>query len=339
MNIISKWAGENHISLYSDDEFAFLDIETSGLGGGTGTFAFMVGVGRFDGDGFQLLQFFMCDPLDEPAMLVDIEEFLAPCKTLVTFNGKSFDIPHLKSRFTLQGWQSPFDSFSHIDLLHLSRRLWRDRLTSCTLSNLEVNIIEALRSEEEVPGWMIPQMYFDYLRSRDARPLKRVFYHNEMDILSMVALLNHITYLVESPLTQKLEHNLDQVAIARLFEDLGYQEEAVQLYSNSLNRDLPDKYFHDTVMRLSLLHKRRDQLELAIHLWEIAADKEQIYAHIELAKAYEHILRDFTKAIFWTESAIDIITASDYPRFERAQWKSDLEHRLSRLVRRSEKNV
>src|SRR4030067_1036414 len=141
----------------------------------------------------------MRDPFEEPAMLLALEEFLAPCKTLVTFNGKSFDAPLLTTRYTLQGWPSPMGRMAHIDLLHLARRLWRDRLPSRTLSNLEVQILGAQRSEEEIPGWMIPQMYFDFLRDGDARPMKRVFYHNEMDVLSMAALLNLVVNLLENP--------------------------------------------------------------------------------------------------------------------------------------------
>jgi uncharacterized protein YprB with RNaseH-like and TPR domain len=128
LQVIAEWAGSVAISQNTLNDFAFLDTETSGLAGGTGTFAFLVGVGRFVDQDFHLVQFFMRDPFDEPAMLLALEEFLAPCKTLVTFNGKSFDAPLLTTRYTLQGWRSPLKSMEHIDLLHLARRLWRDRL-------------------------------------------------------------------------------------------------------------------------------------------------------------------------------------------------------------------
>ena len=228
--IIAEWAGDLEITERKPETLVFLDTETSGLAGGTGTFAFLVGVGRYTEQGFHLAQFFMRDPLEEFALLLALEEFIAPCQTIVSFNGKAFDVPLLNTRYTLQGWKSPFNNYAHVDLLHLSRRLWRDRLPSRTLANLEVQILRASRTDEEIPGWMIPQLYFDYLRDGDARPLKRVFYHNAMDVISLVALLNHTSIILENPLNQPTVEYTDVAAIARLLEDLGHTERAAQLY-------------------------------------------------------------------------------------------------------------
>ena len=128
LNTIAEWAGETNIATQDASSLLFLDTETSGLAGGTGTFAFLVGVARYTPEGFHLAQFFMPDPLDEGALLLALEDFIAPCQTVVSFNGKAFDVPLLDTRYVLQGWKSPFKSLGHIDLLHLSRRLWRDRL-------------------------------------------------------------------------------------------------------------------------------------------------------------------------------------------------------------------
>ena len=147
---------------------------------------------------------------------------------------------------------------SHIDLLHLSRRLWRDRLPSRTLSNLEVHILRAQRSEEEVPGWMIPQMYFEYLRDGDARPLKRVFYHNAMDVVSMAALLNHTTSLLEDPTNFPAIEALEMAAAARLYEELGQTTRAIQLYRQCLNSPIAGELFLDTSERLALIYKRQE---------------------------------------------------------------------------------
>jgi uncharacterized protein YprB with RNaseH-like and TPR domain len=223
---IAEWAGVVEIADQNPEDLVFLDTETSGLAGGTGTFAFLVGAGRYTPDGFHLAQFFMRDPLEEPALLLALEDFIAPCHTIVSFNGKAFDIPLLDTRYTLQGWKSPFRDYSHVDLLHLSRRLWRDRLPSRTLGNLEVQILHASRTDEEIPGWMIPQIYFDYLRDGDARPLQRVFYHNAMDVVSLAALLNHTSALLEDPFSQPTTESIDLAAIARLLEDLGHTERA-----------------------------------------------------------------------------------------------------------------
>ncbi len=334
MQIVGEWAGEPHIATYPHQTYAFLDTETSGLTGGTGTFAFLVGAGFYTEAGFQLVQLFMSDPLEEPGLLLTLEKILASCKAVITFNGKSFDIPLLNTRYKLQGWEPAFQDVAHIDLLHLARRLWRDRLPSRALGDLEVDILRVKRSEEEVPGWMIPQMYFDYLRSGDARPLGRVFYHNAMDILSMAALINHISYLFEDPLDDRVEYSLDQAAIARLYEDLGYVDMADNLYRRSLERGLAALAHQDTLQRLSLLHKRHGDIQAAIILWQQAAEEAQIYAHVELAKYYEHNVYDFDQAVFWTQAALQLINAPGFPRLERYQWQADLEHRLERLQRR-----
>lgn len=330
-NVIAAWAGDPGIASRDASSFAFLDTETSGLAGGTGTYAFMVGAGRYIDQGFQLVQFFMRDPLEEPALLLALEEFIAPCQTLVTFNGKSFDIPLLNTRYILQGWRSPFIDRSHIDLLHLSRRLWRDRLPSRTLSNLEVHILGVQRSEEEVPGWMIPQMYFEYLRDGDARPLKRVFYHNAMDVVSMAALLNHTTSLLEDPTNFPAIEALEMAAAARLYEELGQTTRAIQLYRQCLNSPIAGELFLDTAARLALIYKRQGLYQEAIPVWEAAAQAGGVLACVELAKHYEHKTRDTLQASQWAQIALVQVNQSQYPAHLKKLWQADLEHRLERL--------
>jgi uncharacterized protein YprB with RNaseH-like and TPR domain len=333
-NIIAAWAGNPAIATHDSSAFAFLDTETSGLAGGTGTFAFMVGAGRYTRQGFQIVQFFMRDPLEEPAMLLALEEFLAPCQSLVTFNGKSFDVPLLNTRYILQGWKPPFNELAHIDLLHLSRRLWRDRLPSRTLSNLEVHILGAQRSEEEVPGWMIPQIYFEYLRDGDARPLKRVFYHNAIDVISMAALLNHTTSLLEDPTNFPAIETLELAATARLYEELEQTSRAIQLYQQCLISDPPADLFLDTAQRLALIFKRQGDYHAAIPIWEAAAEAGGIYAFEELAKYYEHYTRDYPQAIHWTQSALEYLLTPDCQALSIQQWQGELAHRLERLRRK-----
>lgn len=330
---IAEWAGDVKIADQDPESLVFLDTETSGLAGGTGTFAFLVGVGRYTPDGFHLAQFFMRDPLEEPALLLALENFLAPCQTIVSFNGKAFDVPLLETRYTLQGWKSPLKSLYQVDLLHLARRLWRDRLPSRTLANLEVQILHASRTDEEIPGWMIPQIYFEYLRDGDARPLQRVFYHNAMDVVSLAALLNHTTTLLEDPFFQPRSEYIDLAAVARLLEDLGHIERATELYETCLQAELPDEVYNDTLLRLSLLHKHNNNYPAAIPLWEQAASRRRIYAYEELAKYYEHHAEDIDKALMWTQEALDYLNSTDLPNVEKMQWKPEFKHRLQRLQR------
>jgi uncharacterized protein YprB with RNaseH-like and TPR domain len=334
---LERWAAEPGLHELDIQSFVFFDTETSGLSGGTGTYAFLVGAGRFEGDHFHLVQFFMRDPSEEGALLLALEKFLVPCQSLVSFNGKAFDAPLLNTRYALAGWKSPLPSLHHVDLLHISRRLWRDRLPSRTLGNLEVQILGTSRTEDEVPGWMIPQLYFDYLRSGDAREMKNVFYHNAMDVISLAALFKHIAGLLEDPLHAGNLHSIDRASLAKLFEDLGDFDLAVQLYETSLQQTsdgLPEDLYWETLQRLSFLHKRQGRLTQAIPIWEKAAHSGHIYAFVELAKAYEHVLRDISQALNWTQQALGQVKKTGFPAYERAYWIQELEHRLERLKKK-----
>jgi hypothetical protein len=263
-----------------------------------------------------------------------LAEFLQPCKGLVTFNGKAFDVPLLNTRYIANGETPPQAFGVNLDLLPLARRLWRDRLPSRALGYLEEHILGAIRTQEDVPGWVIPSMYFGYLRDGDARPLKGVFYHNAMDVLSLAVLLTHMAALLESPLESRVMHALDLVAVGRLYEDLGRVDTAARLYEQGLAQRLPEGVQRDTLRRLSFLHKRQGNLSDALTLWHQAAGQGEIYAHVELAKYFEHTARDYYQAKSWTETAITLVRAPGFPRHVSWQWQSGLEHRLARLRRK-----
>lgn len=338
---IATWARDERIVSLPDDAFAYLDTETTGLSGGAGTYAFLIGVGRVEGDQFHLAQFFMHDPSGEPAQLAALEEFLSPCQAIVTYNGKAFDVPLLWNRFAYHGWEPPFRELAHIDLLHLARKLWRDRLTSRSLGSIEYHILGEYRSDEDVPGWQIPQMYFDYLRSGDAQPLKRVFYHNAMDVISLAGLLRHTAELLDNPLDCEIEHGEDVLALAKLFEDIGEIEKSIELYHFGFtHRDvlldrIPEELLIQAIMRLSFIYKRHGQYEKATLLWEEAAQFHHIEAHIELAKFYEHKIGDIGQASTWTSEALKLLRSAEMDQASRQHWAGELEHRLSRLHRKS----
>ena len=338
LQAISNWAHDERISQLNLAQFAFLDTETSGLSGGTGTYAFMIGVGRFVENEFRLSLFFMRDPAEEPAMLEALAQFLAPCAALVTFNGKAFDTPLLRTRYELNQMDCPFDGFSHIDLLPLARRLWRDRLPSRALKYLEEHIMSAPRTSEEVPGYEIPWLYFDYLRTGDVKPLKGVFYHNAMDVVAMAALLSLTACMLSDPHGTELEHGQDVIALAKLFEDLNQWDDAALLYERGLKTSLPEADFWQAVKRLSILQRRRGDMDTALRLWERAAADGHIYAHVELAKYFEHTRRDPAAARVWTLSAIQHARQADLPQYIYKHWVSELENRLKRLDKKIEKN-
>jgi len=340
--LLAQWTDDPRIASLSIEKYAFLDTETSGLSGGTGTYAFLVGVGRFVDGQFLLQQFFMRDPAEEPALLEGLIHFLAPCEALVTFNGKAFDAPLLRTRYSLNRIPLPFQNYSHLDLLPLARRLWRDRLPSRALKYLEEHVLGLTRAAEEVPGYEIPWLYFDYLRTRDARPLGGVFYHNAMDVVAMAALLSHISEMFADPYAGRVQHGLDFIALGKLYEDLGHWDEAARLYERGLEtfspvnpqQSLTEADFGLAVKRLSILQKKRGDLSRALLLWEEAAEQGHVYAHIELAKHYEHKQRDIESAIKWTKSAREHIEQMDLPAYMRRHWRDEIEHRLARLERK-----
>lgn len=328
---IAKWINNPSLIELSKNQFCFVDIETTGLSGGSGTLAFLIGAGIFSEDSFWVRQFFMRDPSEEIAQLTAFEQFISPCRALVTYNGKSFDAPILNARYTIHGLRSPLVNLIHIDLLHLARRFWPYRLPSRTLSNLEIQILNISRTEEDIPGWMIPQMYLDYLYTGDANPLKRVFYHNLQDAITLVKLLDYSGYVLADPLSSITEYGADLIALAKLFEDIGDVNLAAELYFQGLDFDLPESIMLEAIHRLSLIHKRKKQFQDAINLWKRAARFRYINAHIELAKYYEHHVQEYASALYWTELAIEIVNAD--PQSYKKVVLDQLNHRLERIYR------
>jgi len=339
LSTLGHWAKLADLNAHPSDSIVFLDTETSGLAGGTGTFVFLVGLAYRTAGGYRVLQVFMRDPDDEPAFLAGLAQFLAPFKTMVTFNGKSFDIPMLNTRHILNGFTPPFSPLQHIDLLPLARRLWRNRLPSRALKDLETQILGMTRTDEEVPGWLIPELYYEYLHSKDARPLKGVLYHNAQDILSLALLFNYIADLLAHPLAASAhpwgvsapEQGLDMIAIARLYEDLNRWEQAVELYEHGLAQGLPLPFFLDTLRRFANLYRKQERWEDAIRLWTKAAQEyHQVDACIELAKCHEHRRRDYAQALQWVDYALAYTTEiSTVPL--RLAYQKDLNHRAARL--------
>ena len=333
-SLLSQWSKDPRIAELPLSALAFLDTETTGLMGGTGTIPFMVGVARFMDGQLVLKQVFMRDPSEEPALLEGLADFLAPAQGLVTFNGKAFDAPILTTRYVLNRIPVPHKGYCHLDLLPLARRLWRDRLESRALKYLEEHVLGLKRTSEEVPGYEIPWRYQDYLRTRDARPLEGVFYHNAMDVVAMAALLTHMNEMLTNPYEGPVEHGLDFIALGKLFEDMGQWDEAARLFERGLQCDITESDFSVAVKRLSILQKRRGDFEEALRLWEKAATEGHIYAHIEMAKYYEHKRRDIKSALQWTRSAIEHVEHGNMPAYERKYWMDEIAHRLARLERK-----
>lgn len=335
MQRMAAWAGDTRLALIAPERFLFLDTEATGLWG-SGTMAFLIGLGRFEADGsFRHWQLFLREPAEERATLELLNAAVSSEDALVTFNGKSFDLPLLANRYLSNGARSPLRELPHIDLLHIARRLWKDLLPSRALGDLEAQLLRITRRGDEVPGWLLPQLYMDYMHTGDARPLEGAFYHNSMDVLSMASLLEHIAAKLEAPM-ERVEHHSELAAIGRLLADTGFAEEAIKVFQGTLSMELPEDKRGQLLERLAQLFRRRGNYEAALQLWEQAVKDGEIYAHVEIAKYYEHKTRDYSVAIEYTQAAIKVVKRKRGSNFERVHWEPLLESRLERLERKLE---
>ena len=321
-------------------QMIFMDTETTGLAGGTGTIAFMVGLGFYTEDKFRVYQYFLRTPEDESAMLAAISEVMEGegKKIVVSFNGKSFDVPLLNTRYVLNGIDSPFAGCQQIDLLHIARRLWKKRLPSRTLGFLENEILGFYRSEEEVPGWMCPELYYSYLREQKAEGVSHVFYHNAVDIVSLGVLELHMAQLLNDPLKSEGIHKLDQLSIGKLFYDMGDVEKALELYETAIDESLPENFYVNALMEYAGILKRRGNWQKAIGLWEKAAEQDCLNACEELAKYYEHQEKSYEMALPWVNRGFEILEKFPKHHYQTQQLTDSYQHRLERVLGKWRKN-
>lgn len=313
--------------------FVFLDTETTGLGG-AGTLPFMVGLGFFgEADQFEVHQFFLRRPADEPAMLAFIHDLLWPDGGLVTFNGRTFDVPLLSGRFILARRPTHLDALPNLDLLPPARRLWQRRLPSCALGALEKSVLGIHRTTADVPGWLIPSLYQHYVQTGDATEIARVFYHNEQDILSMVVLAARLAYTFSQPEVPALPVE-DRLSLARWYESRGMFTECELAYRIVLDEAPNAEMRQEALASLARLFKRLNHRQEALLLWEYLADlKLDTLGHEELAKHYEWHEIDLQQALEWTEQGIALAT-SWRPGLRRTEALRELSHRRERLVKK-----
>ena len=314
----------------------FLDTETTGLGMGAGTYVFLVGAGYVRAGRFQVRQFFLTGPDQEKPFLDELSDFLSRFSSIVSFNGKAFDWPLLENRFHFHRRRPPFDDPLHVDLLYPARRLWKRRLESCALSSLEARILRVQRTEEDVPGYLIPQLYFQYVSTRDGRPLQRVFYHNLHDVLSLATLTVHIERILADPGCGLVEDGVDYLSLGKAYDAAGRSDQAVLCYEEALLRQLEKRDREECLIKLGGIQKRERRWETALQVWQRLLDEggwAALLGRLELAKYYEHVERDYLQAIDQVQHALDSVDlfGGAWPETDR----HSLEHRLSRLVNRA----
>ena len=283
----------------------FLDTETTGLTGGTGTFVFMVGLGFFHDGGFSIQQFFMRDYSEERASLSLLKDILESFQFLVTFNGRHYDIPLLETRFILSRIGSKIREMPNFDLLFPSRKIWKGAYENCRLVTLESKLL-GMGREDDIPSEWIPSLYFEYIQTGDARRIHRVFYHNRMDILSMVALSGRIHLIYHDPQAAQPRKGIEHFSLGRLFWDHGCHEKAIPCFEVALER-CDDDLAWEVMRWLSMALKKTGQGEKARSLWGEMLTwpyKKDAFPYIELAKYYEHRQKDYESAIGFVDKAL-----------------------------------
>jgi uncharacterized protein len=336
-------------ALEDPEKWLFLDTETTGLAGGTGTYTFLIGLAWWDAGGLQVEQFFMRDFAEEHSLLQELSQRIAERPVLFTFNGKSFDWPLLESRFTMTRSIAVPKLTAHLDLLHPARALWKLRLGSVRLVELERHVLDAPRlgwhRENDVSSSLIPQFYFDYLRGGPAEPLAGVVRHNQMDLRGLAALFGKINEMLsESSGAANGIESLDLFGLSRFLQRRGEDDRAHSACSQALAIGLPAEFRHKARRELAQMAKRRGEHASAAEIWlEIVSDPQDgIHACEQLAIYYEHHANDLVKAVQFAKLAIATLRRqranSRDPliagRFDRLEQKILL--RLARLERKSQ---
>jgi uncharacterized protein len=323
-------------SVAAQERLLFVDLETTGLAGGAGTYAFLVGCGWFDGPLFRVRQFFLSSFAAERLLLAAVAELAADATGVVTYNGKSFDLPLIETRYLLHRMTTPFAALPHIDMLHPARRLWKseeqeaDGESSCKLTVLERTLFGHER-EGDVPGFEIPARYFNYVRSGDARPLEAVLEHNRLDLLSLAFFTAHAaTLLDEGPAAARTAR--EALGMGRLYERGGMTGEATASYSRAV--DLPgEPVTHaDALRSYAVLARRERRYGAAADAWRRLLEMRNCPPQLAreatdaLAVHHEHRQRDLESARQFALRSLQL--------HETASRRQAVEHRLARLNRK-----
>jgi hypothetical protein len=332
MHAAGVLAGDNTLSNCRCEEGLFLDTETTGLSGGTGTMAFLIGLGWFEDGAFHIRQIFARDFSEERAALFYLTEIAAQKNFLVTFNGKAFDVNLLSTRFIMNRLKSDLVNLPHLDLLHPSRRILGHRLENSRLGTLEVEVLGVFR-EGDIPGWEIPQRYFDWLKQRDGRLLEAIFEHNKLDVISMATLTAHLTEILCAKQEVQNSHADDYLAAARLLFKRRDTERAGKILEVFDEQQTDAQLSVISKKELSFLYKRTGRWEQATQIWQglLEITPADFSAVSEMAKWLEHHARDYHAAKILVESAL-----SQNNGFSPDE-KESLAHRLKRLKTKSEK--
>jgi len=263
----------------------YIDTETTGLAGGSGTLAFLVGVASIENKHIHLTQYLMTSFSAEKALLTELSQLLKQNHRLVSYNGKSYDVPLLLTRFRMQGLKTKINTFDHLDLLHSVRRLFKQQWDDCRLITVERQLLKLFR-EDDLPGSEAPVAWFNYIRNGHSDNLIKVVEHNRQDIITLPAIHFTLPKVIEKP----TDFNADIYGVAKWLYD---NNSAFVLDFLIANRRVLCK---NSKRLLALLYKRDKKWESAISLWYELSERGCIESIINLAKYHEHISKDINLA-------------------------------------------
>jgi len=345
LNRVSRrFAGIKPVASVRD--LLFFDTETTGLGVGAGNVPFMIGLGFFEEREFVVQQLFVRDPGEEMAMLGHLRQLVERFTHLVTYNGKSFDWPVLANRFVLHRIPFAGSRLEHLDLLYISRNLWRNSLESCRLSRVEEERLGIVR-EDDVPGYLAPVLYFQYLSDGDIAQMESVFRHNETDVLTLVTLAAHLGAVLNGDADWDRMEAEDLYRTGLWLLDAELPDLAERPFAALLDRPEESAGY---AARLATAYKRMRRYDKAVPLWEQAAGlvppgawlpvtEQSLEPFVELAIYHEHHSRQPDKALRWTEEALNRVErllslhARVHGNADKARrWKAELDRRRMRLL-------
>ncbi len=279
---------DNPESACDPQRWLFLDTETTGLAGGTGTYAFLVGIGWWEAGRFIVEQYFMRDHSEESSLLYGLLDRLKQRPFLVTYNGKSFDWPLLQTRYRMNRVAKVPEPSAHLDLLYPARRIWRLRLKSVALTQLETQVLRFNRGRD-IPSGIIPQLYFDFLQGASPEGIAEVFHHNQMDLCGLAFLAQHILRILEDPENSGCGPT-ELFGISRLLQQRGIEDRAEHIYRLAVDGGLPESEKQIACRELALAAKRRRDFRLSNAYWEklLGNTTEGYRAYEQLAIYYEH---------------------------------------------------
>jgi len=312
----------------------FIDLETTGLSGGTGVIPFLIGLGYYRDDKFHVTQFFLGELAEEERMIQEFGQFLSQMnfQSIITFNGKGFDMPLLETRFILHRQPFSLSELPHLDFLYSARSLWRHKHESCRLYHLAREVVQADRAED-IPAAEVPGRFFQYLQTGNFEVIEPVLYHNQEDILSLLGVVIVGSIIFSEAGEEEFADAMDLYGAGKVMENVGEVEKSVHFFKRALEGQLSEEISLQARRKLSSYFKKGEDWERAVSLWkEMTASNRaslnQLYSFRELAMYFEHKMKKYEEALKVAEEGL-VLSIGFSPFYEK-----DFSHRLERLKRK-----